>query len=77
MQPLIHVYFVPRNNVQAHSGSFGSAGSYDITSLTAGTQYNIRVEGSLGGGTAVVISTQTKITSNFSFMIIRSKIVRI
>ena len=76
MQPLIHVYFVPRNNVQAHSGSFGSTGSYDI-SLTAGTRYNIRVEGSLGGGTAVVITTQTIATSNFSFMIIRSKIVRI
>ena len=68
--------FVPRDNVEAHRSSFGSAGSYEITSLTVGTQYNIRVEGSLGGGTAVAISTQTIATSKFSFMIIRFKIVQ-
>ena len=61
-------YFVPRNNTEAHNNSFENAGSYEITSLTAGTQYNIRVEGSLDGGTAAAISTQTVATSKFSVM---------
>ena len=66
IQLVTHMYFVHRNNAEAHSSSFGTAGSHEITSLTAGTPYNIRVEGSLGGGTAVAISTQTVATSKFS-----------
>ena len=57
------------NDVEVHSGNFQNAGSFEISNLTSGTEYNLLVNG-VSSDQTISLFSGPKATSNQFYVII-------